>query len=130
MKIVLANGCFDLFHHGHLAHLEDASNMGDVLVVSVTADKYVNKKGRPIFDQTKRADMVRALKCVDSVIICNGLLDALKTVKPSIVVKGSDYERLEPCHEAYCKAHGIEICFTYAPKFSTTELINEIKRRC
>lgn len=130
MKIVLANGVFDLFHYGHLAHLEDASNMGDVLVVSVTADEYVNKKGRPIFDQEKRADMVRALKCVDLVIICDGLLDALKIAKPSILVKGSDYQKLEPEHEAYCVSHGIEIRFTKTPKFSTTELIDEIKRRC
>lgn len=103
--------------------------MGDVLVVSVTADKFVEKPGRPIYDQGKRAYIVGALKCVDSVIVCDGLLDALKIVKPNIVVKGSDYERLEPHHEAYCKAHGIEIRFTGTPKFSTTELIHELKRR-
>ena len=129
MKVVLANGCWDLLHHGHIAHLEAASTMGDVLVVSVTADKHVGKPGRPFFDETKRADMVRALKCVDSVIIVNGLMDALRLVKPHVVVKGSDYDRLDSDHEGYCKLFGIEIRFTNTPKYSTTELINEIRRR-
>ncbi len=129
MKIVLANGCWDLLHHGHIAHLEAASTMGDVLVVSVTADEFVNKPGRPFFDQYKRADMARALKCVDSVIIVSGLMDAMKKVKPHVVVKGGDYDRLDPEHEGYCKLFGIEIRFTDTPKYSTTELIDEIRRR-
>ena len=103
--------------------------MGDLLVVSITVDSNVNKSGRPVFDQWKRAVMVSELRCVDDVIIVTGMLDALERVKPDIVVKGRDYDSLEPEHEAYCKKHGIEIRFTDTPKFSTTEMIDAARRR-
>ena len=100
-----------------------------MLVVSVTADLFVNKPGRPIFDELRRLEMVKSLKVVDDALIVTGLLDALKKVKPDIVVKGRDYEKLEDEHEAYCREHGIEVRFTNTPKYSTTDLIHELGRR-
>ena len=129
MKVVMANGCFDLFHYGHLLHLMAARDMGEFLVVSITADSCVNKPGRPILDQEKRARMVGELKCVDEVIIVTGMRDALRRVKPDIVVKGRDYDALDPGDANYCRRHGIEIRFTDTPKFSTTAMIDEARRR-
>lgn len=126
MIVVLANGCWDLLHYGHLQHLEAAKKMGDVLWVSVTDDLHVNKgPGRPVYPQEHRAALVKALKCVDKVITVSGLMEALEFVKPSILVKGTDYRNgLAEYHEAYCKKHGIRIAFTDTPKLSAVEMIN------
>ena len=128
-SIALANGCFDLFHYGHYLHLKAASRLADKLIVSVTLDECVNKgPGRPVFTHHQRADILRELRCVDGVILCKNALDALEHVNPDIFVKGSDYQRLEPEHEAYCKAHGIQIAFTNEPKFSSSRILDGLGR--
>ena len=128
-KIVLANGCFDLFHYGHLLHLEAAKKMGSILVVSVTHDHYVNKgPGRPVYKHKERAALVRALKCVDEVLVVRNLISAMKMVRPDILVKGIDYGGgLDQEHQDYCKQRGIEIRYTDTPKYSATELIRGLR---
>ena len=130
-KIVLANGCFDMLHYGHLIHLQAAKKMGDVLWVSVTDDAHVLKgAGRPIYPQEHRLALIKALRCVDKAFCCSGLIEAIDFVKPDILVKGIDYrEGLHDVHTNYCKKRGIEIRFTETPKLSATEFINESKRR-
>jgi len=125
-KVVLANGVFDVLHWGHLRHLQAARKMGTRLVVSVTADRFVNKgPGRPVFNQVQRARMLRALRCVDQVIGVPGLLDALRRVKPDILVKGAEYRgKLEKIHRDYCRDHGIKIRFTTGSAYSTTKLLS------
>ena len=124
--IVLANGCFDQLHYGHLLHLEAASRMG-TLIVSITADEFVNKgPNMPAYPDWQRAALVGALHCVTRTIIVPGLIAALEEIKPDILVKGVDYAAgLEQVHNDYCKAHGIEICFTDEPIFSATKIIND-----
>ena len=130
MVRVLANGVFDLFHYGHLMHLQQASTFGDYLIVSVTKDKFVGKgPGRPVYTETHRAAIVAALKCVDEVIIVSGLGEALLKVKPQIVVKGADYKKLDSAHAEYCQLYGIEVKFTETPKLSATGFLNESLRR-
>ena len=124
---VLANGCFDIFHYGHLLYLQAASEMGDWLVVSVTRNEHV-KKGptRPMYDQEHRAAIIRALRFVDEVIFSDDALDALEIVKPDIFVKGADYRgKIELKHSLYCEKHGIKIAFTDTPIFSATKIIND-----
>lgn len=130
-RIVLANGCWDVCHHGHVLHLEEARKLGDLLVVSVTDDAHVNKgPGRPIFPAANRAAVVKALRCVDDVLIVCGLTEALEKVKPDIIVKGIDYrDGLQQEHKDYCRAHGIEIAFTDTPKYSASDYLNESRRR-
>jgi len=66
MSVVQAHGSFDLLHLGHVRHLEAARRLGDVLVVTVTADRFVNKgPGRPVFNEALRAEMLAALEYVD-----------------------------------------------------------------
>jgi len=128
MITVLANGCFDLFHYGHLKHLEEASNMGDRLIVSITSDKFVNKPGKPVFPDYERQAIVHALRFVDQAIIVDGLMQAMKQVAPDIVVKGIDYGQLDKEHYDYCLRHNIQMRFTGTPKMSSTEIINGLKR--
>lgn len=124
-SIVLGNGVFDLLHFGHLLHLEAAARMGSQLIVSVTADKFVNKgPGRPVYPQDQRAALVGALRCVDGVIIVENLIQALTMIRPDILVKGQDYKQgLDQEHQDYCRQNGIEIRYTDTPKYSATELI-------
>ena len=127
LKVVLANGVFDLFHYGHLRYLEAAARMGDILIVAVTRDKFVNKgPHRPMFDEAQRAAIIGALRCVDQVILCDDSLDALAEVQPDIFAKGKDYiGKIEQRHADYCATHGIEIAFTDEPLFSTTKIIHD-----
>src|ERR1700679_1590039 len=93
--IVHCHGCFDIVHPGHIHHLQYARKLGDLLIVSVSADSQVNKgPDRPLIPDDLRAASLAALECVDAVYLnpqptAVGLLDALK---PDIYVKGREYE--------------------------------------
>ena len=125
MKVVLANGCWDVFHYGHLRHLQAAKMLGDLLYVSITDDAHVNKgPGRPVFNHFQRAAVIRALECVHGVKIVRSSLEALQAFKPDIFVKGKEYEgKINYEDLDYCIAHGIEIVFTDEPVYSSTELL-------
>ena len=127
-KIVLANGCFDILHVGHLEHLRQAAQMGSV-TVSVTMDEFVNKgQGRPINNVSDRMALLWEWECVWSVIACRDPLHALEMIKPQIFVKGPDYVgKIEPAHEEYCRAHGIEIRFTTGEKRSSTDIYDRLR---
>ncbi len=131
MKTVLCHGCFDLLHLGHIEHLQQAKGMGDHLTVSVTADEHVHKGiGRPHFTAEQRAAAVRALGCVDEVIV-NGhatAVEIINRVKPSIYCKGIDYldattAGLEE-EIAAVTAIGGEFRITSTKKQSSSRLIN------
>lgn len=99
--------------------------MGDVLIVSVTEDEFVNKgAGRPRFQLKDRMDIIRSLAVVDDVLSCTSLLDAMQRVNPTIVVKGVEYRgRLQKTDKRHIKTHDIEVRFTYTALSSSTELI-------
>lgn len=93
-NIVLCHGVFDLVHPGHLEHFRQAKEYGEILIVSITADVYVNKgPNRPYFDQYRRARFLAALEVVDYVYIVNSAsaIESINLVKPNFYVKGSDY---------------------------------------
>ena len=95
-KIVLCHGVFDLLHIGHIRHFKEAKKHGDILVVSITTDKYVNKgPNRPYFNIDERAMMVSSLEDVDYVFISNyrDAINVLKTLKPNFYIKGKDYKK-------------------------------------
>ena len=134
-KVVLCHGVFDLLHPGHIAHLIEAKNLGDVLVVTVTDDQHVNKgPTRPVQSAPARAIILAALKMVDYVAISEfpNALEVINLVKPDIYVKGPDYalastditgnilkERLA------VESYGGKIHFTSAPSISSSKLIND-----
>src|SRR5688572_23992887 len=94
--VVHCHGCFDIVHPGHIHHLQFARSLGDVLVVSVSADTHVNKGvNRPLIPDDLRAGSLAALECVDCVYVnpdrtAVGLLGQLR---PDVYVKGREYER-------------------------------------
>ncbi|MGE4221103.1 MAG: PfkB family carbohydrate kinase [Alphaproteobacteria bacterium] len=133
-KVVLAHGVFDLLHMGHVRHLEEARSHGDVLIVTLTADAYVNKgPGKPVFPAALRAEMLAALSCVDFVGI-NDAPDAepvLHAVKPSVYAKGSDYANPDDdvtgkilAEREAVETYGGRLAFTGGITFSSSELLN------
>lgn len=92
--LALCHGVFDLLHPGHIQHFKVARKLAEVLIVSITADIFVNKgPGRPIFNQELRAETLAALQDVDYVVICENptAIELLSEIKPNYYVKGSDY---------------------------------------
>lgn len=95
-KVVLANGCFDLVHVGHIRYLKAAKDLGGILVVGVNSDEQANRlkgKGRPFMPQNERAEIISALACVDMVTIFDEpTVEALiRAIKPDFHAKGTDY---------------------------------------
>lgn len=92
-RIVLANGCFDLPHAGHIKHLEAAKKLGDILMVTVTRDECVDKgPGRPFFPVKTRCETLAALSCVDYVTVNTPIPgEAIRMLRPHIYVKGGEY---------------------------------------
>jgi rfaE bifunctional protein nucleotidyltransferase chain/domain len=95
-RVVLANGCFDILHVGHVRYLEGARALGDLLVVGVNGDEQVRAlkgEGRPLVPERERAEMVAALRAVDFVTIFHEpMVEALlRAIRPDIHAKGTDY---------------------------------------
>src|ERR1700684_379826 len=95
-RIVLANGCFDTLHVGHVRYLEGARSEGDILIVGVNADSSVcalKGPGRPILDENARALLVAALRAVDYVVLFSepSVESLLEDLRPDVHAKGTDY---------------------------------------
>src|SRR5271157_945124 len=130
MKVVLCHGCFDLMHPGHIKHFQEAKSMGDVLFVTLTPDKYVDKgAGRPVFNQELRAESIAALECVDYVAVNKWPTaeETLRLLRPDIYVKGQEFEKLQDKTGKIQKEFdvvreiGAEIRFTHRIVFSSTK---------
>jgi rfaE bifunctional protein nucleotidyltransferase chain/domain len=133
-KIVLCHGCFDLMHPGHIKYFQAAKKMGDILVVTVTSDRYVDKgPDRPVFNENLRAESIAALECVDYVAVnkWSTAEETLRLLRPHIYVKGQEFENLEDktgkLQKEYnvIKEIGADIRFTHEIVFSSTQLINK-----
>jgi len=132
--IVQCHGVFDLLHPGHLSHLVEAKGQGDILVVTITPDRFVNKgPGRPMFTQEHRALMLSALEIVDFVAITDSptAVDAITAIMPDIYVKGPDYTNSNvdisgniSVEEKTAVSLGGRIYFTRAPTMSSSRIIN------
>ena len=133
--VVMAGGVFDLFHYGHLRHLQTAKREGDILVVLVTCDDHAGKApGRPVFSEHMRAEMVAAQGIVDWVVINPhpGAEQILEVLKPDVYVKGSEYANPEDdvtgrivTERESVEKHGGRIVFTEEVTFSSSNLINQ-----
>ena len=133
-RVVHCHGVFDLIHPGHIRHLEAAKRQGDLLVVTVTPDGYVNKgPGRPIFNQRLRAESLSALQCVDYVAINEWPTaeETLRLLRPNYFVKGQEFQGLEDKtgklqrEVEVVQEVGAEIRFTHGIVFSSTKLIEQ-----
>lgn len=123
---MLANGCWDPLHYGHMRHLKAARQMGSMLIVSVTRDRSVNKgPKRPVFGEQERSEMLQALRFVTGTILADDALEALEKVKPAVFVKGREYEgKIRADIVEHCARNGIVISFTDEPVYSSTALLH------
>ncbi len=127
--VVATGGCFDLIHPGHISVLEAARRLGDCLIVCLNSDESVRRlKGpaRPLQDERDRATVLRALRCVDEVIVFGGDTPAevLREIRPDLWVKGGDYAGIElPEAEVLAEWGGIAVTVPYQPGRSTSNLV-------
>ena len=120
-RIVLANGCFDLLHVGHIRYLSAARRLGDVLFVGINGDAAVTRlkgAGRPLVPAVERAELLAALRDVDHVVVFEEeTADRLiRAVRPDVHAKGTDYTADGVPEAATVRALGGEVAITGDPK--------------
>ena len=133
-RIVLANGCFDLLHVGHVRYLGAARREGDVLVVAVNSDqseRALKGDDRPILPAQTRAELVAALAAVDYVVIFDepnvGAL--LEVLRPDVHAKGTDYTPETVPERDLAAKFGIRIAIVGDPKqHSTRALLARVRK--
>jgi len=131
-KVVLANGCFDLIHVGHIRYLRESKEKGNILVVALNSDSSVRKlkgKGRPILQEQERVEIISSFEFVDYVTFFDELNveKVLLMLKPDTHAKGSDYTKDTVPERETVKEYGGAIAITGGPKVkSTSQLIEEI----
>jgi cytidyltransferase-like protein len=135
-KIGLCHGCFDIVHWGHILHFASSKRKCDILIVTVTADKYVNKgPGRPIFSDKKRAIFLSGIKYIDGVYINskNHSASILEAIKPNFYFKGKEYRSKNQkinknffLEKNAAKKNKIKIIYTNDRTSSTTVVLNKL----
>lgn len=133
--IAHCHGAFDLLHPGHVLHFGAAKRMADVLIVTLTQDRFIRKgPGRPVFHERLRAETVAAIQAVDHVATCPSPtgIEAIEMLKPDLYVKGQEYrDRSSDVtgaivqEERAVQRHGGRLVFTDEIQFSSTKLLNE-----
>jgi D-beta-D-heptose 7-phosphate kinase / D-beta-D-heptose 1-phosphate adenosyltransferase len=132
-RIVFTNGCFDLLHSGHLALLDSAAKLGDVLVLAINSDDSVRRlKGpeRPLVPQAERAALLAALSYVDAVTIFDEdtPLETLQAVNPHVLVKGADYRTDQIVGREWVESSGGRVAVVpLVPEKSTSALVERIR---
>lgn len=134
-RLVLANGCFDLLHVGHVRYLEAAKQAGEVLVVGVNSDSSVTQlkgSGRPLLPAADRAQLVAALAAVDYVVVFDAptAVPLIEALRPDVHAKGTDYTpETVPEREAVRAAAGRVVIVGDRKQHSTRELLTTIRQR-
>ena len=130
--IVLANGCFDVLHAGHVRYLRGARALGDLLVVGINSDEQVVRlkgRGRPILPEDERAEIVAALESVSFVIIFPEptVTELLLAIKPDVHAKGTDYTEETVPERDVVRSYGGRVRIVGDPKnHSTSELLKKV----
>jgi rfaE bifunctional protein nucleotidyltransferase chain/domain len=131
-RIVLANGCFDLLHVGHVRYLEAARALGDLLVVGVNSDEQVRRlkgEGRPFIAERERAEVVASLRAVDLVTIFQEptVTELLLAVRPDIHAKGTDYTEDSVPEREVVRSYGGRVAIVGDPKnHSSTDMMKRV----
>ena len=131
-SIVLANGCFDVLHSGHVRYLEGARALGDVLVVGINSDTQVARlkgEGRPILPERDRAELVASLEAVDLVTIFDEptVRELLLALRPEVHAKGTDYTEQTVPERDVVRSYGGQVRIVGDPKdHSTSEMLRKV----
>jgi D-beta-D-heptose 7-phosphate kinase/D-beta-D-heptose 1-phosphate adenosyltransferase len=133
-QVVFTNGCFDVFHLGHLRYLKHCKSLGDKLIVAINSDSSVKRlKGssRPINKQDVRKAFLEELPFVDEVIIFeqDTPLQLIDTIKPNFLVKGGDYQLDSIVGAAEVVANGGEVVISpFVPGHSSSQILNKLEK--
>ena len=135
-RIILCHGVFDLLHVGHLTHFETAKKYGDILIVSITHDKYVHKGfNRPYFNSEQRMKSLASIEIIDFVVLNKSTtaIDIIKKIKPDFYCKGSDYKNFKNDITAQIKnevlavkKYGGKLVHTNDPIYSSSSILNQL----
>jgi rfaE bifunctional protein nucleotidyltransferase chain/domain len=131
-RIVLANGCFDVLHVGHVRYLAGARELGDVLVVGVNSDRQVaiqKGAGRPILPEAERAELLAALESVSFVTIFDEptVEELLLALRPDVHAKGTDYTVNTVPEREIVRSYGGQVAIVGDPKdHSTSEILSRM----
>jgi len=132
--VVFTNGCYDLLHPGHVRLLEQARNLGDVLVLALNTDESVRRfKGpkRPVTSENDRVEVACALRAVDAVTLFNEDTprELISELLPDVLVKGADWSHFIAGREEVEAAGGKVLPLALEPGYSTTGVIETILAR-
>ncbi|KMQ32162.1 adenylyltransferase/cytidyltransferase family protein [Bacillus cereus] len=133
--LILAGGCFDIFHIGHLEYLEGAKALGGTLVVGINSDSSINriKSKEPFFKEHQRSRIIASLECVDYVFIFDEdtLDESLFKIVPDIFAKGIDYQGKYIIESKTTKRLGIKIKLIGDEKRTSSSYISSaLIKRC
>ncbi len=132
-KIVFTNGCFDILHAGHIKYLQEAKELGDILIIGLNSDDSIKRlkgKERPINSQTDRAVVLGGLSSVDYVVIFqeDTPLNLIKHIKPDILVKGGDWKVEEIVGSDIVLSYNGQVkSLSFIEQISTSLIIKKIK---
>lgn len=133
-KIVFTNGCFDLIHRGHIDYLAKSADLGEVLIIGLNSDNSVKRikgQNRPIIDEYSRALLLASLEFVSAVVLFDEdtPYDLVSTIKPDVLVKGSDYKAEDIVGNDVVKSKGGQVVtLSYLPGFSTSSIVQKIRQ--
>ena len=134
-QIVFTNGCFDLLHAGHVKYLQQARQLGDLLVLGLNSDTSIRRlKGekRPLLEETERAQILAALDCIDYLVVFDEdtPLELLEVVRPNVLVKGGDYRAEEVVGKELVESYGGKVeLIQFVEGKSTTGIIDTVLSR-
>lgn len=134
-KIVFTNGCFDVLHAGHVKYLQEARNLGDVLVIGLNSDDSVKRlkgESRPVNSQTDRAMVLSALESVSYITIFteDTPYELIKELKPDVLVKGGDWKPEDIVGSDIVLQNNGEVrSLSFVEGKSSTEIINKLKEK-
>ncbi len=134
-RIVLANGCFDLLHVGHIRYLHGAKSLGERLIVALNSDESVRRlkgEGRPLMPEQERAEILSALADVDAVVIFSepDVRAVIRELRPDVQAKGTDYTAESVPERDTVIECGGRVEIVGDPKdHSTTEFLAEMKKQ-
>ena len=129
--VVFTNGCYDLLHPGHVRLLEQARNLGDVLILALNTDASVRRmKGpsRPMISESERAAMAGALAAVDAVALFDEDTprELIAEVLPDVLIKGADWSHFIAGREEVEAAGGRVLTVSLEPGYSTTNIVERM----
>ena len=127
-SVVLANGCFDVLHVGHVRYLNAARELGDVLVVAVNSDEQVRLQkgvGRPLMSASERAELIASLAAVTFVTVFDEptVAELLLALKPDFHAKGTDYTEDSVPEKDVVRSYGGKVAIVGDPKNHSTSKI-------